>query len=191
MEGFGVESTSPCRKRIVVVGSTGSGKTTAARQLAERLAVPHIELDALNWGANWTPCPEDLFRRRVRKALMADEWIVDGNYHVVRDIVWKRADTLVWLDYSLLVIMRQLLLRTLRRTVRQEELWNGNRERFRDQFLSRDSLFLWALRSYRRRRREYPSLVLQPQYSHISLVRLRSPRETRELLATILGGHGS
>lgn len=171
--------------RIVVVGTTGCGKTALARQLSRLFGVPHVELDALNWQANWTTAPTDLFRQRVEEALKGDGWVVDGNYSAVRDIVWPRATTLVWLDYNLWVIMWRLVSRTFRRTVTREELWSGNRERFLDQFLSRDSLFLWALRTYRMRRRTYPLLLNQPEYAHLRVLHLHSPGETREWLSRL------
>ena len=90
----------PGPRRIAVVGTSGSGKTTLAHRLAERLGIPHVELDALHWGPNWTPVAADLFRERVAQALSGEAWVVDGNYSRVRDIIWTRADTLVWLDYS-------------------------------------------------------------------------------------------
>ncbi len=170
-------------KRINVVGTTGSGKTTLARRLAQLFGVSHIELDALHWGPNWTPRPLDLFRERTAQALRGDRWTVDGNYSKVRDIIWSRADTVVWLDYALPVIMGRLVWRTLQRVVTGEELWSGNRERLRNQLFSRDSLFLWALNTYHRRRREYPILFASLEYAHLTVVHLRSPRAARDWLA--------
>jgi hypothetical protein len=97
--------------------------------------------------------------------------------------VWHRADTVVWLDYALPVVLGRLLWRTLRRIITQEELWHGNRERFLTQFSSRDSLLLWALRTYPRRRREYPILFEEPEYVHLAVVHLGSPRAARAWLA--------
>ena len=174
-----------CGRRIAVVGTTGSGKTTLARQLSQRLAIPHVELDALHWGPNWTPFPIEVFRERTARALSGENWVVDGNYSKVRDIVWGRADTVVWLDYALPVILGRLAWRTLRRIFAREELWSGNRERFWTQFLSRDSLFLWALHTYQRRRREFPALFNQPEYAHLAVVRLRSPRAVRDWLLSL------
>ncbi|MBI2856316.1 MAG: adenylate kinase [Chloroflexi bacterium] len=172
--------------RIVIVGSTGAGKTTLARHLSRLLDVSHIELDALNWEANWITAPTDVFRQRVWNALVGETWVVDGNYSAVRDLVWPRATALIWLDYPLRVLAWRLLRRTLRRTLRKEELWNGNRERFLAQFLSRDSLFLWLLRTYWRRRRNYPLLLEQPEHSHLEVVHLRSQGETRVWLSTLM-----
>ena len=168
--------------RIAVVGTTGSGKTTLARTLAERLKRPHVELDALHWEPNWQVAPLEVFRARVVEALDRPQWIVDGNYGKVRDLVWARADTIVWLDYPLRVILGRLFRRTARRVVTGEELWNGNREELRSA-LSRDSIILWALTTYRRRRREYPHLLGRSQNAHLATIRLRSPREADRWLA--------
>ncbi len=169
-------------QRIAVVGTSGSGKTTLAHRLAQRLGVAHVELDSLHWGPDWTPTPRDPFREQVAQALSGEAWTTDGNYSAVRDIIWARADTVLWLDYSLPVVMRRVIWRTIRRTVSREELWSGNRERFRASFLARDSIILWALTSYRRRKREYPVLFDRPEYAHLRVVQLRSPRATEEWL---------
>jgi adenylate kinase family enzyme len=180
--GSAARSSVECGRRIAVVGTTGSGKTTMARRIAQHLAINHVELDALHWGPDWTPAPIEPFRERTAQALNGDAWVVDGNYGKVRDIVWSRADTIVWLDYPLLVILGRLVWRTLRRIITREELWQGNRERFVAQFASRDSLFLWALRTYPRRRREYPALLQRPEYVRLTVVHLRSPRAARDWL---------
>src|SRR5213594_2068303 len=99
-------------QRIAVVGTTGAGKTTLARQLAQRLGLRHVELDALYWEPNWTSATTGVFRERTAQALSGDSWVVDGNYGRVRDIIWSRADTIIWLDYSLPVIFWRLVWRT-------------------------------------------------------------------------------
>lgn len=165
--------------RISVVGNTGSGKTTLAAELAEILDCPHIEMDALHWGPNWTLPPVDIFRDKVRQATAGERWVIDGNYSRVRDIINERLQILVWLDYPLFVNMWRLTRRGLYRTITQEVLWeSGNRESFRGQFLSRDSLYVWAFKSHHIRRERYQAYMNDPDYAHIRFVRLRSPLAT-------------
>ena len=172
-------------RRIVVVGCTGSGKTTTARSIAALLGVPHVELDSHNWEPDWTAAQTEVFRERVREALRGDAWVVDGNYSAVRDLVWPRAELLVWLDMPYRVASWRLLGRTLRRVVNKEELWNGNREEFRTQFLSTDSLFIWQARTHGRIRRTIPEAIAQPEHAHLEVVTLRSARAVREWLAAL------
>jgi adenylate kinase family enzyme len=165
-------------KRIAVGGTTGSGKTTLGRRLAERMNVPHIELDALYWEPRWTPAALEVFKQRVCDAISGESWTSSGNYSSVRDLVWQRADTLILLDYSFPVVASRLLRRTVRRIVTQEELWNGNRESLRT-MLSRDSILLWLMRTYWRRRREHPALLARPEMAHLQVIIFRSPHQTK------------
>ena len=172
-------------QRIAIVGTTGSGKTTLGETLARRLAAPHIELDSLYWEAGWQPAPLDIFRARLEPKTAAPAWVADGNYRQVRDLVWARATDLVWLDYSLPLIFWRLTYRTVSDVLNHRLLWNKNRESLSNLFLSRDSLFLWAIRRQRLHRRDYPQLLATPAYSHLQLIRLRSPRETERWLEMI------
>lgn len=101
-------------RRVVIVGTTGAGKTTLARTLATKLHAAHIELDALYWQQNWTPAAD--FVSRVENALQAECWVADGNYSRAQSLVLNRADTVVWLDYSLGTKFIRLSKRTVRRT---------------------------------------------------------------------------
>ena len=178
---------SPTRNaliRAVVVGTSGAGKTTFARALAERLGVPHIELDAYRHGPDWTETPDGVFRRRVADATSAAGWVADGNYSLARDIVWPRAAAVVWLDYPFPLVFWRLFRRTIRRGVRRTELWNGNREPLWRHFLTKDSLFLWALRTHRRRKRGLLAAFGLPEHRHLTVFRLRTPAQARLLLAS-------
>lgn len=170
-------------KRVVIVGTTGCGKSTLAGQLATLLKVPHVDLDALHWEPGWQEAPIDIFRERICNALAADGWVVGGNYGKARDLIWPRADTLVWLDYPLWLSLWRLFWRTVRRIITQEDLWGtGNRETWRIQFFSRDSLFVWAIQSHPRHRHTYPQLLAQPEYTHLRVFRFRWPSQTRQWL---------
>jgi adenylate kinase family enzyme len=165
-------------RRINVVGTTGSGKTTVAREIADRLGLRHVELDALFWKPDWGQTPDEEFLPRVDEATSGGRWVLDGNYSRTRPIVWPRADTIVWLDYSFPRVFGRLLWRTIRRSITKEELWEGCRERFRTSFFSRESILIWCLKTYWLRRRNYPELFARPENRHLRLVHLRTPRET-------------
>lgn len=172
------------RQRIAIVGTSGSGKTTLAHQLSQKIGIPHVELDALHWEPNWQEASPEVFQRRILEALSSDLWVVDGNYSKVRSLVWSRADTIVWLDYPFPVVMSRLFKRTIRRVVLQEACCNGNRETLQQSFLSRESILLWALRTYGKNRRQYQRLFEQPEYAHLEKVRLSSLDATQSWLAT-------
>lgn len=160
--------------RIVVVGSSGSGKTTTAETIAQRLGIPHVELDALHWLPDWQETELQEFREKVSRALVGPTWVVDGNYAKVRDITWSRADTLVWLDLPLPLVLARLTRRTFNRWISREILWSGNRETLKGAIFSKDSLFLWMLKSRKKHRRDYPRLVTEPQFAHLRVIHLTS-----------------
>ena len=90
-------------QRILILGRTGSGKTTLARELAAAIDVPHVELDALYFGPGFSTVPLPVLRERTTAAIAGERWVTDGNKSAVRDLVWPRADTIVWLDYPVAV----------------------------------------------------------------------------------------
>lgn len=169
-------------RRVAVVGTSCSGKTTFAAALAAQLQVPHIELDALYWRADWVPAPREVFRQAVATAISAECWVSDGNYGVVRDLVWARATAVIWLDYPFATVLGRALCRTARRALLREEFYSGNRETFRKALLSRDSILWWVVTTYRRRRREYPILFEQAAFAHLEVIALGSTREADAFL---------
>jgi adenylate kinase family enzyme len=172
-------------RRIVVLGITGTGKTTFARRLASLIDARHVELDSMYHEPGWTPAEPAVFRERVTRAIQTESWVADGGYRShVWDILWVPADTIVWLDYPFRVSLWRLFWRSLRRGVRNEELWNGNRETLRGQFLSRDSLFVWAFKS-RTKWKETLEYLRRPELAHLKLVRLRRPRDAERWLRAV------
>ena len=165
-----------------MIGSaSGNGKTTLGRELARRLDVPFLELDAVAHGPDWAEASKDEMRARVEPFLAGEGWVADGMYRgKLGDLVLGNADVVVWLDLPLRVWLPRLIRRTARRIVRREELWNGNRETLRNVLFSRDSLLLFALRQHFRRRRIYPTELAQ-----YNVVRLRTPREVEAWLTTV------
>ena len=170
--------------RIAVVGTSGAGKTTLARKIAAVLGLPHIELDAINWQSGWRDLtrhePEE-FVRRVAGVIQADAWILDGNYGPAREMVWRRATHLIWLDYGRPVIMVRVISRSLLRVVLRTELWAGNRER-RRHLLRPSHPIRWAWSTWERRRRETEERLAQSDYRHLTVLRLRRTREVTQAL---------
>jgi adenylate kinase family enzyme len=178
-------STSDEFARIAVVGTSCAGKTTFASSLAQLLAVPHLELDAVYWGPNWTPVPLEQFRDTVDRMTAQPRWVSDGNYHPVRDLIWQRASAIVWLNYSFPLVFSRALRRTLSRCIRRTHLFGGNRESFVTSFLSRDSILLWILKTHWQRQREYPSLFAEPQHRHLRIAEIRNPSAADRLLTQL------
>jgi adenylate kinase family enzyme len=172
-------------RRVSVVGNTGSGKTVLAKALAARLGVQYVELDAIFHQPNWTPLPTDEFRRRVADAVVGDAWVVDGNYSSVRDLVWRRADAVIWLDLSRVMVMRQLVARTLRRMATGEELWNANRERWRSLFDADESIIAWAWTQHAKYHTRYAAAAADPANGHLTFVRLGSRAEVNRFLRSV------
>lgn len=169
-----------------MVGCPGSGKSTLARALALRLDVVHVELDALFHQPGWTPLPDEAFRERVAETVDGLAWVVDGNYGVVQPIVWARADTVVWLDLPKTLVLRRIAVRTVRRVVRRERLWNDNREPLSN-LTSLDpqrSIIAYAARQHAIYQERYASAMADAANAHITWHRLATPAEVAAFLGT-------
>jgi adenylate kinase family enzyme len=169
--------------RIVVQGASGSGKTTLAVALAARLTYPHLELDGLFHQPKWTPLELESFRSSVEAFTEQSQWVIDGNYSHVRDLVWSTADVIVFIDLPKSQVVSRVVRRTLRRLFRREELWNGNRESFRN-VLSLDpskNIVLWSWTTHARYHEQVPEEA-RAQADHAQIVVLRTKREVTEFL---------
>jgi hypothetical protein len=172
--------------RIHLVGTSGSGKTTVARALAETLGVPHIELDALHFRENWVERPDADMLADVAAIAAQPAWIVDGNYGRVgvREVLWPRAETIIWLDLPRSTVMRQVIARTAARWWSQKPLWHGNRESLGMVLSPGHSIVWWAWSTHAKNRANYERLIASPP---CRVVRLRSRREVSELLRAASG----
>jgi len=170
--------------RVVVIGTSCAGKTAFARSLACALSFPHVELDALYWQPNWIPRPSEEFRALTAQVLSEDRWVTDGNYGVVRNLVWSRATTVIWLNYGFPTVLWRAVTRTLRRVRTREELFSGNRESLRMAFFSRDSI-LWVLTTFHWRRKQYRVLFDTATFPQLVYVELRNSTEAENFLTRL------
>ena len=166
-----------------MIGTTGSGKTTFARKLAEILSIPFIELDALFWGSNWHMPEDDELFSLLKSALGEPQWVLDGNYTRTLPIKWEGVNTVIWLDYNFLRTFYQSLSRAISRLFSKEELWpgTGNRETLGKLF-SRESIVLWMIRTHGRNKKKITGFMNSPEYAHINFIQIRSPKEAHDFL---------
>lgn len=173
-------------RRVVVYGTTGSGKTTVAARIAQCLGVPHIELDAIFWLPDWKEKSPEEFKAEVSTLLerYQDGWVCDGNYRLLREFTLPQADAVVWLRLPFWVTFWRLLRRTVSRAWTGEPLWRTNRESWRQSFFSRDSLLLYAITS-RRRHRKGIRRSLNEVPHQAKVYELHSGRELEAFLASL------
>ncbi len=165
--------------RILVIGSSGSGKTTLGRRLAAALDLKQVELDAVNWLPGWHALHQndpDEFRRRAAIETGGERWVCDGNYSVLREVLWPRATHAIWLDYGRAVIMRRVIWRSISRAASGRELWNGNFEDWR-KWTHASHPIRWSWDNWARVRSRYEAAFADPANAHLQVHRLRHPRE--------------
>ena len=169
-------------RRVVVIGTSCSGKTTFASRLSRILGTKHIEMDTLNWLPEWEERGTPELRELTRQEISSQEWVLDGNYSRVRDLTWKRATLIVWLNYSFPVVLYRAIKRTTRRAFLREELFNGNRESIRTSFFSTDSMILWVFKTHNKRKRVYSQQVKENGHGQLEFLVLNSSNKAEEFL---------
>lgn len=173
-------------QRIWVIGCPGSGKSTLSRQLAEHYDLPRHELDALFHQPGWTQTPDDEFRAQVVEITSTDRWVLDGNYYIrTGNQPKERVELVVWIDLERFLTVRRVFVRTMRRLVRREVLWNGNREPWYGFLDPRpaENITLWAWRQHPVYRRRYGEAIANQEFGDATVVRLRSPQDVWTWLA--------
>lgn len=169
--------------RIIVIGTSCSGKSTLASRLSKALDVPYVQLDALNWLPGWVERDNESFLSLVDQHTPSDSsWVVDGNYSRARHIFWSRAQYVIWLNYPFPLVFWRAIKRTTRRVFTKEELFSGNRETFKNAFLSTDSMILWVIKTHHSRKIRYRKQVDSGEYPHIHFIELNRPHDAEALL---------
>jgi hypothetical protein len=176
-------------RRVAVVGPSGGGKTTLGRWLEDALGLPFTDLDDVHWRPGWREAPLAEFRADVDRLTRQHRWVLAGNYSAARDLVWRRADTLLWLDLPLALVLWRTTRRVLRQAWTGEAVCNGNRQELRALVFGTDPLLGYTLRTNPRRRREWPSLLAAPEHAHLHVVRLRSAAQVARWQRTVQAGN--
>jgi adenylate kinase family enzyme len=169
-------------RRILVYGVTGSGKSTAARAIAERTGLPLTLADDLTWLPGWVPVDEELQRERFTAITAGDDWVLDTAYGAWRDVVLRRADLVVGLDYPRWLSLGRLVRRSLLRLVDRRPICNGNTENLR-QLLSRDSIIAWHFHSFRPKHERMHAWAAEPDGPEVLL--FTRPRDLDAWLRTL------
>lgn len=184
------QTTLSTMQRIYVIGTSCSGKTTFAAQLAAKLGIPHTELDTLHWLPRWTERSLDEVTELVQQVIAQPQWIIDGNYSRTRHLVLDRADTVLWLNYSFVTTFSRAVRRTIHRSFTRKPVCNGNVETLRKALFTRDSILWWVIKTHRSRRRRYSKLFAEPGYAHLRQICFTSPRDAERFLAQSSGATG-
>ncbi|MDK0517493.1 adenylate kinase [Streptomyces sp. ML-6] len=174
-------------KKIALFGPPASGKTTIAKELSASLEIPCTDLDNVLFTENG-PLPLDEFRGKAERITRGESWVVEGNYSKLADVVWHRADVLVWLDLPLPLIVRRIVYRSLRQLTGLDASIQAQRLTWKRAFFGRRSLLRTAVRKYRNNRPRYARQVAETAELGVRVVRLRSGREADAWLARQLSG---
>lgn len=175
--------------RIVVIGSSGSGKTTVARRIADILDIPYLEMDSVRHANGWDSTPDPEFQLVLGEFTAQERWVVDGNYtsHGAREVVWPRVDTVVWVDPPKRIVMSRVIRRTLKRTITREELWNGLREPWGNLYKTDpfENIIVWAWTRYDHVREKYETAMTDGTWAHATVHHLRSTAEVDRFLDSV------
>lgn len=171
--------------RVNVVGTSGAGKSTFAKKLSAATGIPYVEMDKIFWGPNWKWPTDEEFFAKLQEAIGGEQWILDGNYTRTIPLKWERVELVIWLDYSFPRTLLQAISRAIKRSLTQEELWEGtgNRESFRKSFFSKDSIIWWTITTHKKSRSKYEACLADKKFAHIKFVRLRNHAEAERFLA--------
>lgn len=175
-------------KFINIIGTTGSGKSTLARQLVQKQQLQYIELDNLLWLDDWQESTNEALFLKLKNAIenAATGWVIDGLYTRTIPMMMEKVDTVIWLDYSFHINLYRLTKRTFGRVISRKKLWedSNNRESLK-LMLSKQSIFIWLIKSYPKNRNKYFDLMQNPDYQHIRFIRLTSPKQAVKFLEQI------
>lgn len=177
------EKNSLTAKKIFVIGSSCSGKTTLVKRLNEFLQYKWVDLDNLHWLPNWQERPDAVFVELIHSEIMCQErWIVSGGYHsLTEDNLWQDADTIIWLNYSLSLILYRYFTRTYRRVRFKEKCCNGNIQTWRRAISIEDNLLQYILTGYYPRIKRFENYKTGP-FKDKKWIILKKPSDEQNIM---------
>lgn len=174
--------------RVLVIGTSGSGKSTFAEKLAREAGIAHLELDQMNWRPGWYDRSieePEAFLADVAAATSASNWVLAGNYAMTRPTVLPRLTHMVWLDLPLWQVMTQVIRRSLQRASSGADVFPGCREDW-PRLLEAEHPIRWALATHHARRPRYVALSEQIKEQGGLVLRCGNHRETEKALQSLV-----
>jgi len=171
--------------RYYIIGTSGTGKSTLAKNISQQQNIPHIELDFYRFKENWIKRPDQELYTIITQKTASNDWVVCGNESgELRDHLMNKATHIIWLDYPFYLIFYRVFVRTMRRIFLKEKSCGGNQETFYMQFFTKDSIFLWILKTYYKRKKRYTPMLSCPKFKK-KMVHLKKPSDANTLLKNL------
>ncbi len=166
-------------KRILIIGSGGSGKSTLSRRLGEATGIEVVHLDKLHWRAGWVEPDKAEWGETVGQILQGDSWIIDGNYSGTLETRMAAADTVIFLDLPRTVCVWRILKRLMRyHNANRPDMAEGCNEKFDLKFLK----WVWE---YTARTKPKVESLLKKFQDKVKIIRLRSSKELKGFIENI------
>ncbi|AWT49114.1 adenylate kinase [Psychrobacter sp. YP14] len=172
-------------KKLNVLGTSGSGKSTFAKALADKLDCSYVEMDGLFWLDNWQHVDDQTFIKNIEKALDKPAFVLDGNYSRTIPIKWKDIDTVIWLNYSFPLVLFRAFRRAIFRTISRKKLWGTNNVENLTRLFSKKSIIWWTITTHHKNRKKVRQLINKPEHQHIKFIELTKPIEAKTLLKSL------
>ena len=175
-------------KRINVVGTSASGKSTFSKVLAQKLELSYIELDDLFWLDNWGESSDPNFFEKLQQSidLAPNGYVIDGNYSRTEEIKWQEIDTVIWLDLPFHINLFRSVKRALLRVVSKQKLWpNSNNQESLRMILTKDSIIWWMIKTHKKNQHKYLQMMQSSEYANIHWIRLSSRSEIKNFLKSL------
>ncbi len=162
-------------KRIIIIGSPGSGKSTLSFKLKEKLGIDIIHLDKIFWRDNWTNISREEFKELLEIELQKEKWIAEGNYSDSIPLRLKYVDTVIFLDFKTITCLARVIKRVFKYYGKtRPEMGENCPERF-------DFVFIKYVLNFNKNNREKLYKLLD-ESQNLKLIVLKNRKEVEVFL---------